>query len=59
MPKYYLKKSPRPFPSKSFPIIVNQLPALHAGSLIIHSLVFNLTGRVGSNQSPVMWPVWL
>ena len=26
---------------------------------IIHSLVFSLKGRVGRNQSPVMWPVWL
>ena len=25
----------------------------------IHSLVFSLRGRVGRNQSPVMWPVWL
>ena len=25
----------------------------------IHSLVFNLRGRAGRNQSPVMWPVWL
>ena len=25
----------------------------------IHSLVLSLTGRVGRNQSPVMWPVWL
>ena len=24
-----------------------------------HSLVFSLRGRVGRNQSPVMWPVWL
>ena len=27
--------------------------------VFIHSLVFNLRGRVGRNQSPVMWPVWL
>jgi hypothetical protein len=27
--------------------------------LFIHSLVFSLRGRVGRNQSPVMWPVWL
>ena len=26
---------------------------------LIHSLVFSLRGRVGRNQSPVMWPVWL
>jgi len=26
---------------------------------VIHSLVFRLRGRVGRNQSPVMWPVWL
>ena len=25
----------------------------------IHSLVFNLRGRAGRNQSPIMWPVWL
>ena len=25
----------------------------------IHSLVFSLRGRVGRNQSPVIWPVWL
>ena len=25
----------------------------------IHSLIFSLRGRVGRNQSPVMWPVWL
>jgi len=25
----------------------------------IHSLVFSLRCRVGRNQSPVMWPVWL
>ena len=25
----------------------------------IHSLVFSLRGRVGRNQSPVLWPVWL
>ena len=25
----------------------------------IHSVVFSLRGRVGRNQSPVMWPVWL
>ena len=25
----------------------------------IHALVFSLRGRVGRNQSPVMWPVWL
>ena len=25
----------------------------------IHSLVFSLRGRVGGNQSPVLWPVWL
>ena len=25
----------------------------------IHSLVFSLRGRVGRNQSSVMWPVWL
>jgi len=24
-----------------------------------HSLVFSLRGRVGRNQSTVMWPVWL
>ena len=24
-----------------------------------HSLAFNLRGRVGRNQSPLMWPVWL
>jgi len=24
-----------------------------------NSLVFSLRGRVGRNQSPVMWPVWL
>jgi hypothetical protein len=28
-------------------------------SKAIHSLVFSLRGRVGRNQSPVMWPVWL
>ena len=28
-------------------------------SIFIHSLVFSLRGRVGRNQSPVMWPVWL
>ena len=27
--------------------------------LFIHSLVFSLRGRAGSNQNPVMWPVWL
>jgi len=27
--------------------------------IFIHSLVFSLRGRVGRNQSPVMWPVWL
>jgi len=26
---------------------------------VIHSLVFSLTGRVGRNQSPIMWPVRL
>ena len=26
---------------------------------VIHSVVFRLRGRVGRNQSPVMWPVWL
>jgi len=26
---------------------------------IIHSLVFKLRGRVGRNQNPFMWPVWL
>jgi len=26
--------------------------------LCIHSLVFGLRGRVGRNQSPVMWTVW-
>ena len=25
----------------------------------IHSLVFSLRGRVGRNQSPGMWPIWL
>jgi len=25
----------------------------------IHSLIFNLRGRVGRNQSPVMWLLWL
>ena len=25
----------------------------------IHSFVFSLIGRVGRNQSPVMWPLWL
>ena len=25
----------------------------------IHSIVFSLRGRVGRNQSPVIWPVWL
>jgi len=25
----------------------------------IHSLVFSLRGRVGRNQSPVIWPAWL
>ena len=29
------------------------------GNVFIHSLVFSLRGRVGRNQSPVMWPVWL
>jgi len=28
-------------------------------SRFIHSLVFSLRGRVGRNQSSVMWPVWL
>jgi len=28
-------------------------------SIFIHSLVFSLRGRVGRNQSPVMWSVWL
>ena len=32
---------------------------LCAPSSNIHSFVFSLRGRVGSNQSPVMWPVWL
>ena len=27
--------------------------------IFIYSLVFSLRGRVGRNQSPVMWPVWL
>jgi len=26
--------------------------------VLIHSLAFSLRGRVGRNQSPVMWPVW-
>jgi len=26
---------------------------------VIHSLVFSLRGRVGRNQSPVLWLVWL
>jgi hypothetical protein len=25
----------------------------------IHSLVFSLRGCIDSNQSPVMWPMWL
>ena len=33
----------------------SKLPRLR----FIHSLVFSLRGRVGRNQSPVMWPVWL
>ena len=36
------------------------LPCPRSGHLVsIHSLVFRLRGRVGRNQSPVMWPVWL
>ena len=27
--------------------------------IFIHSLVFSLRGRVGRNQSPAMWSVWL
>ena len=32
---------------------------LHFRYMFIHSLVFSLRGRVGRNQSPVMWTVWL
>ena len=35
------------------------LPPQSRSSHLIHSLVFRLRGRVGRNQSPVMWPVWL
>jgi len=25
----------------------------------IHSLLFSVRGRIGKNQSSVLWPVWL
>ena len=34
-------------------------PHRHYVLTIHHSLVFSLRGRVGRNQSPVMWTVWL
>ena len=40
-------------------VIFHKIPELMSNYKFIHSLVFGLRGRVGRNQIPVMWPVWL
>ena len=51
----FLQWTIRKWQTREFEVGTTLVPS----AFIHHSLVFSLRGRVGRNQSPVMWPVWL